>query len=99
MTPPSTYQPLPGDVAISWDDKLVLRGPMDIGEQTTSGQLQLSIGIGRGGDTPTTTIASVGDECTIVIQTGDSTTIAGTFQCHGLGGHAVDASGMFTASR
>lgn len=98
MTTPSIYQPLPGEVAISWNDQLVIRGPLNIGEQTTSRQLQLSIGIGKGGDTPKTTIASNGDECSIVVATGDATTISGTFQCHGLGGQSVDASGTFTAS-
>jgi hypothetical protein len=99
VSTPAIYRALPADVAISWGDGwLTVRGPLAAGEQTTGETLELSLGVAGDGPAPETTVSSVADECTIAVASADDHSLAGSFECRGLGGRSLDAAGTFSAS-
>lgn len=99
VSAPAIYRPLPADVAISWGGGwLTVRGPLAVGEQATGDALELSLGVAGKGPSPKTTVSSMADECTIVVDSADDVSLAASFECRGLGGRSLDATGTFSAS-
>jgi hypothetical protein len=99
VSTPAIYRALPADVAISWGDGwLIVRGPLTVGQQTTGDSLELSLGVAGDGRAPEATVSSVADECTIVVESADEDSLAGSFECLRLGGRSLDATGTFSAS-
>lgn len=99
VSEPAIYQPLPGDVAVSWGQGgLTITGPLNLGAQATIGGLSLSLSVPTDG--PPISFSSSAGECVITIDAATDLAFSGSFACDGLAGGGViaHAEGTFEAS-
>lgn len=99
VSAPAIYRPLPATVTVAWGvpGRLVIAGPLRLGDQHTSAALVLELTLRIHHEE--VEIVSANGECSVAVERADDRSFSGSFSCHGLGGRAiVNATGSFEAS-